>query len=164
MASLILKPDPKLDLVLERDIDVPVELVWKAWTTPEHLKHWFVPKPWSVTDVKMDLRPGGVFSTVMRSPEGQEFPNNGSYLEVVPNERLIFTDTLLPGFRPSPKPFFSAALLLAKNGAGTRYTAIAIHGNEQTRKQHEEMGFHDGWGTVVTQMTAFIKAGFKPAA
>jgi uncharacterized protein YndB with AHSA1/START domain len=162
--SLVLKPDPKLDLVLEREIDVPVDLVWKAWTTPEHIKHWFVPRPWTVTDVKMDLRPGGVFSTIMRSPDGQEFPNNGCYLEVVPNERLIFTDTLLPGFRPSPKPFFSAALLLAPNGSGTRYTAIAIHGNEETRKQHEEMGFHDGWGTVVTQMVEFIKAGFKPAA
>jgi uncharacterized protein YndB with AHSA1/START domain len=162
--SLVLKPDPKLDLVLERDIDVPVDLVWKAWTTPEHIKHWFVPRPWTVTDVKMDLRPGGIFSTIMRSPDGQEFPNNGCYLEVVPNQRLIFTDTLLPGFRPSPKPFFTAALLLAPNGSGTRYTAIAIHGNEETRKQHEEMGFHDGWGTVVTQMVEFIKAGFKPAA
>jgi uncharacterized protein YndB with AHSA1/START domain len=162
--SLVLKPDPKLDLVLERDIDVPVDLVWKAWTTPEHIKYWFVPRPWTITDVKMDLRPGGIFSTIMRSPDGQEFPNNGCYLEVVPNERLIFTDTLLPGFRPSPKPFFSAALLLAPNGSGTRYTAIAIHGNEETRKQHEEMGFHDGWGTVVTQMVEFIKAGFKPAA
>lgn len=159
----LFKPDPQLDLVLERDIDVPVELVWKAWTTPEHLKHWFVPKPWTVSDVKIDLRPGGVFSSVMRSPEGQEFPNNGCYLEVVPNERLVFTDTLLPGFRPSPKPFFTAALLLAKNGSGTRYTAIAIHGNEETRKQHENMGFHDGWSTVVTQMTAYIKAGLKPA-
>jgi uncharacterized protein YndB with AHSA1/START domain len=162
--KFVLKPDPKLDLVLERDIDVPVDLVWKAWTTPEHIKHWFVPRPWTVTDVKMDLRPGGIFSTIMRSPDGQEFPNNGCYLEVVPNQRLIFTDTLLPGFRPSPKPFFTAALLLAPNGSGTRYTAIAIHGNEETRKQHEEMGFHDGWGTVVTQMVEFIKAGFKPAA
>lgn len=162
--SFVFKPDPKLDLVLERELDVPVDLVWKAWTTPEHLKHWFVPKPWTITDAKIDLRPGGVFSTVMRSPEGQEFPNNGCYLEVVPNERLVFTDTLLPGYRPSPKPFFTAALLLAKNGSGTRYTAIAIHGNEETRKQHEEMGFHDGWGTVVTQMAEFIKAGFKPVA
>ncbi|MCW5674318.1 MAG: SRPBCC family protein [Xanthobacteraceae bacterium] len=157
------KPDPKLDLVLERDIDVPVELVWKAWTTPEHLKHWFVPKPWSVSDVKIDLRPGGEFSSVMLSPEGKEFPNNGCYLEIVPNERLVFTDTLLAGYRPSPKPFFTAALLLAPRNGGTRYTAIAIHGDEATRKQHEEMGFHDGWGTVVTQMTDYIKAGMKPA-
>lgn len=157
------KPDPKFDLVLERDIDVPVELVWKVWTTPEHLKHWFVPKPWSLARCTIDLRPGGEFSSVMLSPEGKEFPNNGCYLEVVPNERLVFTDTLLAGYRPSPKPFFTAALLLEPRNGGTRYTAIAIHGDEATRKQHEEMGFHDGWGTVVTQMTDYIKAGMKPA-
>lgn len=157
------KPDPKFDLVLERDIDVPVELVWKVWTTPEHLKHWFVPKPWSLARCKIDLRPGGEFSSVMLSPEGKEFPNSGCYLEIVPNERLVFTDTLLAGYRPSPKPFFTAALLLEPRNGGTRYTAIAIHGDEATRKQHEEMGFHDGWGTVVTQMTDYIKAGMKPA-
>lgn len=151
-------PDPTLDLVLEREIDVPVELVWEAWTTPDSIKEWFCPKPWSVSSCEIDLRPGGKFNTVMRSPEGQEFSNSGCYLEVVPNQRLVFTDTLLPGFRPAPKPFFTAALLLAPTATGTRYTAIAIHGNEETRKQHEEMGFHEGWGTVVDQLVAHIKA------
>lgn len=161
MKSPLLQPDPKLDLVLERDIDVPVELVWRAWTTPDSIKHWFCPKPWSVTQCEIDLRPGGVFSTTMRSPEGEEFPNLGCYLEVVPNRRLIFTDALLPGFRPSPKPFFTAALLLEPTAKGTRYTAIAIHGSEETRKSHEEMGFHDGWGTVVDQLVAHIKAEMR---
>src|SRR3546814_5431952 len=104
--------DPKRDLVLERLIDVPPALVWKVWTTPEHLKHWFVPKPWTITDCEVDLRPGGVFRSVMRSPEGQEFPNIGCYLEIVPQQRLVFTDALLPGFRPSEKPFFTAILEL----------------------------------------------------
>lgn len=158
MTTPLLRPDPKLDLVLERDIDVPVDLVWKAWTTPEHVRQWFVPKPWTITACEIDLRPGGVFSSTMRSPEGDEFPNIGCYLEVVPIERLVWTDTLLPGFRPSPKPFFTAALLLEPRGSGTHYTAIAIHGDEAGRKTHEEMGFHDGWGTVVDQMVEFIKA------
>jgi uncharacterized protein YndB with AHSA1/START domain len=92
-----------------------------------------------------------------RSPEGKEFPNVGCFLEVVPNERLIWTDTLLPGYRPSPKPFFTAALLLAPTASGTRYTAIAIHGDDKTRKQHEDMGFHHGWGTVLDQLVAYIK-------
>jgi len=158
MTSSVIKIDPTLDLVLERDVDVPVELVWKAWTTPEHLRHWFVPKPWTITACELDLRPGGVFRSVMRSPDGQEFTNEGCYLEVSPHERLIFTDTLLPGYRPSPKPFFTAVLQLERRGSGTRYTAIAIHGNEETRKNHEQMGFYDGWGTVVDQMAAYIKA------
>lgn len=155
--TLPFKIDPKLDLVLEREIDVPRELIWKAWTTPEHLKQWFCPKPWTVTQCEIDLRPGGMFSTTMRSPEGQEFPNLGCYLKVVPNERLVFTDTMLPGYRPSPKPFFTAVLHLEPKGSGTRYTAIAIHGNEDTRKNHEQMGFYDGWGTVVDQMVAILK-------
>ena len=154
-------PDPRLDLVLERDIDVPVELVWKAWTTPEHLREWFVPKPWTITSCELDVRPGGIFATTMRSPEGQEMPNVGCYLDVVPLQRLIFTDTMLPGFRPAANPFFTAALLLRPTKTGTHYTALAIHGNEETRKNHEEMGFHDGWGTVASQMVDYIKASMQ---
>jgi uncharacterized protein YndB with AHSA1/START domain len=58
MTAFPIKPNPELDLVLERDIDVPVDLVWKAWTTPSHIRHWFVPKPWSITSCEIDLRPG----------------------------------------------------------------------------------------------------------
>lgn len=155
----VIRIDPELDLVLEREIDVPVELVWTAWTTPEHLREWFVPKPWTIASCELDLRPGGKFNTVMRSPDGEEFHNAGCYLEVTPNERLIFTDTLLAGYRPSPSPFFTAVLELAGKGAGTRYRAIAMHGYGAARKKHEEMGFHDGWGTVVDQMVDYIKAG-----
>ena len=157
MSIALIKPDPKLDLVLDRVVDVPRELVWAAWTTPEHLRHWFVPKPWTITDCEVDLRPGGVFRSVMRSPEGQEFPNIGCYLDIVPNERMIWTDALLPGYRPSEKPFFTAILTLEPSGSGTRYIATALHRDEAGRKQHEEMGFHDGWGTVLTQMVEYIK-------
>lgn len=159
MISSVFKFDPKLDLLLERDIDVPPDLVWTVWTTPKHLRYWFVPKPWTITDCEIDLRPGGVFRTTMRSPEGQEFPNSGCYLEVAPNQRLVFTDAMLPGFRPSQNPFFTAVLSLEPKGSGTRYTAIAIHRDEDGRKKHEEMGFHSGWGTVVTQMVEYIKTG-----
>ena len=159
MTSPIIKIDPKLDLVLEREIDVPVELVWRAWTTPEHLREWFAPRPWTITACDLELRPGGAINFTMRSPDGQQYPNTHCYLEVTPFERLIITDTLHGGYRPSPNPFFTAVLDLAKNGKGTRYKAIAIHGDEAARKKHEEMGFHDGWGTVVTQMVEYIKTG-----
>ena len=74
------KFDPKLDLMFERLIDVPRELVWKAWTTPEYLKKWFCPLPWKTIECEIDLRAGGIFSTVMSSPEGQKFPGVGCYL------------------------------------------------------------------------------------
>lgn len=151
------KPDPTLDLVLERVVDVPKELVWAAWTEPEHLMKWFCPRPWTTTQCEIDLRPGGIFRTVMRSPEGEEHPNIGIYLEVVPEERLIWTDAMLPGYRPAPDPFMTGIILLKSEGKGTRYTAMAIHRDAAVRKQHEEMGFHGGWGTALDQLVAHAK-------
>jgi len=94
----------------------------------------------------------------MRSPEGQEFPNLGCYIEIVPGEKLVWTDALLPGFRPSEKPFFTAVVTIEPHEKGTRYQAVAIHRDEAGRKSHEEMGFHDGWGKVLDQLVAYIKA------
>ena len=150
--------DPKLDLVLERIIDVPRELVWAAWTKPEHLSQWFTPRPWTVAECEIDLRPGGMFKTVMRSPEGGLFPNIGCYLEVVPNERLVWTDALLPGYRPAEKPFITAILTLQSEGSGTRYTATALHRDAAERQRHEEMGFYGGWSTALDQLVAHVKA------
>jgi len=84
----VYRPDPRLDLSFERIVDVPKELVWKAWTQPQHLKPWFCPLPWRTIDCEIDLRPGGIFRTVMLSPEGKEYPNLGCYLEVIENKKL----------------------------------------------------------------------------
>jgi uncharacterized protein YndB with AHSA1/START domain len=149
--------DPKLDLVLERTVGVSPELVWKAWTRPEHLMKWFTPAPWKTVDCEIDLRPGGVFRTVMRSPDGQDVSNVGCYLEVVPNRRLVWTDALEPGFRPAGRGFhlpfrFTAIILLEPHRGGTRYKAIAMHADEESRSKHEGMGFHEGWGKVLDQL------------
>lgn len=161
------QPDPKLDLFFERIVDVPRELVWKAWTTPAHLVKWFTPDPWQTVDCEIDLRPGGIFRTVMRSPEGQEFPNAGCYLEIVENEKLVWTNALAPGYRPT-QPLgakecdtfpFTAVISLAPHEQGTRYTALVIHGDEASCQKHAAMGFHDGWGKVLDQLVACIKAG-----
>lgn len=154
--------DPKLDLVLEREVDVSPELVYQAWTTPDSLKQWFTPKPWETPEVEIDLRPGGIFRSVMRSPEGEEFDNVGCYLEIVPNEKLSWTTELGPGFRPNGGDDdlpMTAVIELEPNGSGgTRYRAVAIHDDPGTRQRHEEMGFHDGWSTVLDQLVEYVKA------
>lgn len=151
--------DPELDLVLERVVDVPPELVWEAWTRPEHLREWFVPKPWTLAECEVDLRPGGIFRTVMKSPEGETHPGVGCFLEIVPRERLVWTAALLPGFRPAADPdlSFTAVITFEPEGEGTRYTAVAIHRDPEGRKQHEEMGFHDGWGAALDQLVEHVK-------
>ena len=153
----ILSPNPRLDLVLEREIDVPQSLVWAAWTMPEHVSKWFTPASWTVADCEIDLRPGGIFRTIMRSPDGAELLNVGCYLEVVPNERLIWTDALLPDYRPSVNPFFTAIVTLEPRGNGTRYTAMALHRDEAGRKRHEDLGFHNSWGKALDRLEAHAK-------
>lgn len=161
--------DSKLDLGFARIVDVPRSLVWRAWTEPELLKPWFCPLPWITIDCEIDLRPGGIFRTTMQSPEGQEFPNSGCYLEIIPQTKLVWTNALLPGFRPSLPAatcgsddanfMFTAMIELADHASGTRYSATVIHADEAGCKKHEAMGFEGGWGTAFDQLVALLKKG-----
>lgn len=146
--------DPKLDLVLDRVVPAPRAKIWRGWSEPALLKQWFAPLPWTITEAEIDLRSGGLFRFVMQSPEGQSFPNSGLLLEVVPQQKIVFTDTLVAGYRPSPRPFFTAVLTLADEAGGTRYIARALHKDEADRKTHEDMGFHTGWGQCLDQLVA----------
>ncbi len=151
--------DPELDLELVREIGVAPDLVWRAWTEPELLKQWFAPAPWSIAAASLDLRPGGAFAMTMQSPDGEQFPSVGCYLEVVPNERLVWTESMDPGYRPKTIDMPLSAILELEplaNG-GTRYRAIAIHQDPAGVKQHEEMGFHEGWGAAADQLAALLK-------
>jgi uncharacterized protein YndB with AHSA1/START domain len=151
-------PDPALDLVFEREVDVPPELVWKAWTTPELMKQWFAPKPYETVDCEVDLRPGGIFRTVMRSPEGENIDESaGCILEAVEHRRLVWTAALGPGFRPQASDFpFTAIITFEPAGTGTRYRAVAVHGTKELKDQHEKMGFQEGWGAALDQLVELM--------
>lgn len=150
-------PDPDRDLLLEREVPVSAELVWSAWTRPEHLTKWFTPAPYTTPECEIDLRPGGIFRTVMQSPEGERFDSTGCYLEVVENRRLTFTSMLGPGFRPVADPGdlpFTAVITLDPTDQGTRYSALAVHATPEICTQHADMGFHEGWGAALDQLVA----------
>ena len=159
------KLDPKLDLRFERNITTPPHLVWQAWTDPKILKKWFCPLPWKTVECEIDLRPGGVFNTVMLSPDGKKSPNYCSYLEVVKNEKLVWTNALLPDYRPASNStnsacvdfFFTAVIELKPSAKGTKYVATVMHASEEHRKQHEKMGFQDGWGKALDQLVALYQ-------
>ena len=149
--------DPDLDLVLTRDLNAPRDVIYSCWTNPAHLPHWFVPKPHRVTACALDVRVGGRCNSTF-DVEGQIMENKGIYLEVIPNEKLVFTDTYTEGWKPAAEPFMTAILLLADApGGGTTYTAIARHRSAETCKLHRDMGFFDGWGTVATQLDAYAR-------
>lgn len=151
-------PNPELDLVLERVLPVKPATVWRLWTEPEHLKQWFCPAPWTVSHAEIDLRPGGLFRTVMRSPEGKDMPaGDGCYLEVVEGKRLVFTDALAAGYRPNAEAFMTAIIEIEAHPEGTRYVATVLHASAESRAKHEEMGFFQGWGTALDQLVALGK-------
>lgn len=116
----------KHELSLTREIDAPRALVYKAWT--QHLAEWFAPKPLTTTLIDVDFRAGGRFQFTMKdAANAAEYPCDGVFLEVVPNERIVSTDAFLPGWVPSDKPFMVAVTTFEDLGNGkTLYTARAI--------------------------------------
>lgn len=150
--------DANHDLTFERLIEAPRAVLWRCWTEPGLIKQWFTPRPWTTPVVEVDVRPGGSSYMLFRGPEGEEFPNRGVYLEVVPGERLVFTDAYTEAWQPSAKPFMTAIVTFADEAGGTRYTARVRHWSEEDRAQHEAMGFHEGWGKAADQLAALARS------
>ncbi|MET0293814.1 MAG: SRPBCC family protein [Phenylobacterium sp.] len=151
--------DDDRELVLVREIDAPAHALYRCWTEPELIKQWFAPKPFTTPHAETDVRPGGASKITMRSPEGQDMPNEGVYLEVVPGRRIVFTDAYTAGWVPTAQPFFTAIIEFEDLGGGrTRYTARARHWTAETAKQHEAMGFHQGWGQCADQLAELAKS------
>jgi uncharacterized protein YndB with AHSA1/START domain len=144
----------ELDLTISRFLNASRAQIWQAWSNPELLKQWWCPKPWATEVRGFDMRPGGAFDTLMHGPDGEQSPNPGVFLDVVPGERIVFTTSLTAGYRPATAPFLAitAIFTLADEGKGTRYSARVLHEDKAARDRHEEMGFHEGWGICITQL------------
>lgn len=141
------------ELVITRIIDLPREKLYKAWTDAELLKQWFTPKPWTTPAAELDVRTGGSSKITMRSPDGDEFPNSGVYLEVVPNERIVFTDAYTKAWEPSGHPFMTAIVTFEDLGGGkTNYTSRVRHWTVEDYEKHKAMGFEQGWNMALDQL------------
>ncbi|SDC12079.1 Uncharacterized conserved protein YndB, AHSA1/START domain [Sphingomonas sp. YR710] len=147
-------PAPLYELSVTRLISASPETVWKVWT--ERLEEWWAPKPWTTSIIEMDLRAGGRNCMDMIGPDGNAMRNEGVVLEVVTNRRIVFTDAFTAGWKPQA-PFMVAIFTFEPEGDGTRYTASARHWNAETLKQHEEMGFINGWTVVAGQLAAIAE-------
>ncbi|MCQ4120025.1 SRPBCC family protein [Rhodococcus tibetensis] len=148
----------ELDLTISRIIKAPRSAVWDAWTDPASFEQWWVPAPAKCRVLEMDLRPGGAFATQISEDGGEFAPHiNGCFLAVDHLERIVFTNSLVAGWRPAENPFMTAIITLGDHPQGTEYVAHAMHKNNADRNLHEEMGFADGWGTVVAQLAALVE-------
>lgn len=145
------------ELSLTREIDAPPALVYRAWT--DHLTDWFAPRPLTTTVIDIDFRAGGRFKFTMQDPSsGAEYPCDGVFLEVVPNQRIVSTDAFTPGWQPTEKAFMVSITTFEDLGNGrTLYTARARHWSDEDRQAHEQMGFHDGWGQCADQLVELVR-------
>jgi uncharacterized protein YndB with AHSA1/START domain len=136
------------ELVIERLIDAPVAALWTAYT--DHLDEWFCPAPWRAEVQEMDLRAGGRSAITMYGPDGEVMPNEGVYLEVIPERLIVFTDAFTHGWNPTG-PFMVGSFEFEPRGDRTLYRGRARHWTAEARAQHEAMGFAEGWGKVAEQ-------------
>ena len=138
-------------LQVERRINASPETVWQVMT--ERMEEWWCPKPWRVEIIEQDWRAGGRAAMVMRGPDGEEMPQEGVFLEVVPGTRFVTTDAYSGGWIPQ-EPFMTGFWEITPDGDGTLYRAGARHRKEETMRNHEAMGFTEGWGVCADQLAA----------
>jgi uncharacterized protein YndB with AHSA1/START domain len=148
--------DRPAELIITRLLDASPAQVYQAWTRPELIKQWFAPQPWKISNVQLDVRAGGTSLIVMDDGQGNEFPNRGVYLEVVENERIVFTDAYTEAWVPSAKPFATIIVTFENVDGRTRYTASAQHWRPEDRAMHENMGFEAGWNQCADQLATLL--------
>ena len=97
-------------LRMKRMFKAPVELVWEAWTKPEHISKWWGPNGFTTTIHKMDFQEGGEWKLTMHGPDGTNYPNKSIYKEIIPFEKIVFEHI---------NPHFFTTVIFTKHGEGT---------------------------------------------
>lgn len=129
-----------LEIVMTREFDAPRRLVFEAFTRPEHLKRWWGPRYLTLTVCEVDLRPGGAWRFVQRTPDGQEFGFRGVYQEIVPPVRLAYTFI----FEPMPEHDAVVTVVLEERNGKTTLTETTRHKTRDGRDGHLNSGMEEG--------------------
>lgn len=138
-------------LTIKKTFSAPIQLVWEAWSKPEHIPQWWGPKGMRIKVVAHDFWEGGQWKYIMVMPDGREFTSEGTYTEIdKPNKIITSAD-----FKPMTAGVILQALF-EENGEHTNFTFNVIHPSEEYKKQQEEMGFYNGWGSVFDRLEAFL--------
>lgn len=143
------------ELSVTRYIDAKPADVWTVMV--DRQEEWWCPKPWRAEIDRQDRRPLGACNMTFHGPDGEQSPQNGVYLAYDEGRRFVTTDAVTADFQPSG-PFMIGIWEIEPEGQGTRYTAKARHWSEETAKQHEDMGFTEGWGICADQLKALCEA------
>lgn len=140
------------EIVITRVFDAPRTLVWEAVTQPEHVPRWYGPRGWTLPVLEMDLRPGGTWRHVMRSPEGRDLGMSGVYREVSPPERLVTTES----FDDFPGESLNTLTLTEEQG-GTRITVSVLYPSKEIRDAVLQSGMREGASQTYDRMDEHIQ-------
>jgi uncharacterized protein YndB with AHSA1/START domain len=143
------------ELSITRYIAAPPEKVWDVMVN--HQEEWWCPKPWQARVDQQDRRPGGLCNMTFHGPEGEREPQNGIYHAFDEGRRFATTDAVTGDLEPAG-PFMIGIWEIAPEGEGTRYTARARHWTDEAVKQHEDMGYVEGWGACADQLKALCES------
>ena len=154
MAVIVeMPPETERELIIARKLKASPAALYRCWTDPKLIPEFFCPKPWRAEVVSQDLRAGGECKMTFHGPNGESFPNDGVYLELVPGRKSVFTDAFAADWVPQGKPMFVGVVTFEDAGDGeTLYVARARHWTDEAVEQHRAMGFHEGWGVVAEQL------------
>ena len=157
MANRTAEPAADRELVVERTYDVPARLLFEAWSKPEHLMKWFGPVGWPLTLCEVDFRVGGRWRFAMTGHNGiQNTPFGGTYLEIVPNKKIVFDNTFeLPGAET-----MIMTVTLEEKGGKTTLTLHTLFGSLAMKATHVGAGMVHGINSGFDQL-ADVLAGMK---
>ena len=131
------------EIVLTRLFDAPPTMVWEAWTDPAQVGLWWGPKGFTTTIEVMAVRVGGVWRLVMHGPDGTDYPNQSTFTEVVPYERLVYR--LTGGRRGGPLVQIEKIAIFEEEAGGTRVTMRAVFASPEARDRNvREYGSIEG--------------------
>lgn len=143
-------------LTMKRTFNAPIELVWEAWTQPEHIAQWWGPNGMKINVVEHNFRVGGKWKYVMPMPDGNEFVSDGVYSAIVEMQK-VFTSA---NFKPMTEGVELRAFF-EKNGDKTNFTFSVVHPTEEYCQQQEKMGFYNGWGSAFDRLESFLSTVSK---
>ena len=129
------------EIVIERVFDAPRELVWKAWTDPEHVAKWWGPDGMTTRVDELDLRPGGKWRYVMLGPDGSEYPQSGIFREIVVPEMIVTSAVFEMGSNPPQK----VVLTYRFEDLGDKTKVTLVHSADEVYGEQERIGVIAGW-------------------
>jgi uncharacterized protein YndB with AHSA1/START domain len=143
-------------LVMEREFDAPREQVWAALTDPAQVKHWYGGHGFENPVCEMDVRPGGRWRHVMRTPDGAEFPAEFVFVEVQPPERLVWRTAGPAAGRGGPHDNVLTVTLTAA-GRKTRWRLVVQFASEADRRAAREIGFAEVLGQGCEKLAGLVE-------